>query len=524
MSPSRHTCQPAPPMIRLTLTATALWIASYAGLLTYTGTLRAEDDVVADPAAIQLTKPWQRHSILAHGRDAHGRLFDLTRQATFRSLTPGIVSVSETGVTRGLADGAGRVEVAAHGKTRIVEVSVTNATAPRRFNFENDIVPLLSRHGCNSSGCHGKAEGQNGFKLSVFGFDPRADYDALAKESRGRRVFPAAPDRSLLLRKISGADPHGGGVRITRGTRAYETLQGWIAAGLPQGDDSDPRVVSIELTPRERVMAMNAAQQLRVVATYSDGSAEDVTALAKFQSNNDSLVSVDEAGLVSAGQTPGQAAVMASYMGAVDVFQTLIPRQEFAGDYPELPERNFIDHFVNRKLQKLNILPSDLADDATYLRRVYLDVIGTVPTVAEARSFLDDNRPDKRRRLVDALLERPEFADYSALYWSDLLRVDRQTLGHKAAYAYYAWIRESLAKNKPLDEFALDVLTAEGTLQDCPPTAFYQVEKRPGDMASTFSQVFLGVRIACAVPSSSLRPLESAGLLRHAGHVRASPA
>jgi hypothetical protein len=373
------------------------------------------------------------------------------------------------------------------------------ATADERpYNFANDVVPLLSRFGCNSSGCHGKAEGQNGFKLSVFGFDPAGDYRALVMEGRGRRVFPAAADQSLLLRKAAGQAPHGGGIRIRQDSAEYRILHDWIAGGLRFGDDNDPHVVSITVTPRESVLGFGASEQLRVVARYSDDREVDVTGLARFQSNNEGLGTVDEAGRVTIGGTPGQVAVMASFMGEVDLFQTVIPRPGPTLSHAPLTENNFIDRLVAKKLESLNIVPSPPADDATFLRRVYLDTIGTLPTAEEARRFLGDARGDRRARLVDELLLRPEFADYWALKWADLLRVDRVALGHKGAYAFYRWIREGLAVNKPLDQFARELVTAEGPLAESPAGYFYKAVSKPGEMASTLSQVLLGVRISCA--------------------------
>jgi hypothetical protein len=371
-------------------------------------------------------------------------------------------------------------------------------TPPRSLHFENDIIPLLSRFGCNSSGCHGSAMGQNGFKLSVFGSDPAADYDALVKEARGRRVLPEAPEFSLFLAKPSGSLPHGGGVRIRRGTREYETIRSWLAAGMPVGDPAAPRVEAVRVEPAERIMGVKAEQQLRVIARYSDGSEVDATGLARFQSNNDGLASVSAGGLVTAGQVPGEAAIMANFMGAVAVFRALIPRPQTIAQYPALPGNNFIDPLVFGKLKKLNVLPSAPASDAEFLRRVYLDVIGTLPTSAEARRFLADARPDRRVRLVEELLSRPEFADFWALKWADLLRVDRQALGHKQAFAFYRWLRDSFARNKPLDVLAHEILTAEGPLSENGPAGFYKVVSKPGDQSSTLAQVFLGVRIACA--------------------------
>jgi hypothetical protein len=370
--------------------------------------------------------------------------------------------------------------------------------AERPLNFENDIIPILSRHGCNASGCHGKAEGQNGFKLSVFGFDPVADHRALVVEGRGRRVFPAAPEKSLLLLKASGGVPHGGGVRISPERAEYATLHRWIGAGMPFGSASDPAIVKIELSTHETTLAMGGSLPLAVQATWSDGRTEDVTALARFQSNNDGRAAVDDAGLVTAGQSPGMAAIMASYLGQVDTLHVVVPRSPAIETWPAVPEHNFIDTHVYRRLKQLNILPAEVCSDAEFLRRVYLDLIGTLPTADEARAFLADGRTNRRELLVDELLKRPEFTDYWALKWADLLRVDRQALGHKGAYDFYRWIHASLAAGKPLDAMAREIVTAEGPLAETPPANFYSAVREPGKAASTVSQVFLGVRIECA--------------------------
>lgn len=455
-------------------------------------------EITADPVTLRLQGPNARHSLLITGRTAENRIIDHTHAARYESLDPRIARVTAAGVIHAVKDGKTTVRVETEGRTLNVAVTVEGAATPRRFHFENDIEPILSRFACNSSGCHGKAEGQNGFKLSVFGFDPLADYAALTKESRGRRVFPAAPEQSLLLRKMAGQMPHGGGARIAAGSENYETVRAWIAAGMPFGEPDDPRVASIRVEPHDRQLAPRGRQQLRVIARYTDGREVDVTAHAKFQSNNEGLASVQPSGLVMAGEAPGEAAIMASFMNAVDAFRLVVPRMERIEHYPDVPENNFVDRLVFRKLRRLNIVPSELADDAEYLRRVYLDVIGTLPTPAEARRFLDDKRPDRRARLVEKLLRRPEFADFWALQWADLLRVDRAALGPKRAYAYYKWIHDSIAANRPFDEFARAFITAEGSLSQSAQANFYKVVNKPGQAASTLAQVFLGLRIACA--------------------------
>jgi hypothetical protein len=480
---------------------TILPVTCLSFVLAFAAPLAAQDKLVelsVDPPVVQLRGPQAVYSLLVTGKTADGRLVDLTHDAKFEVAQPAIAKVTGGGVIRSIADGKTAITIEAGGKTAMVRVDVQGAKEPRVYHFENDVMPLFSRFGCNSAGCHGNSGGQNGFKFSVFAFDPDADFNALVKEARGRRVMPTAPESSLLLLKASGQMPHGGGIRIRPATDEYNLLRGWIAAGTPRGDPNAPNVATIRVEPKERLMRMKNSQQLRVIARYTDGREVDVTAHARYQPNTEVLASVSADGIVSVGDTPGEVAVMASYANCVDVFRAVIPRIEVIASYPPFPENNFIDGHVSRKLKKLNIAPSDLCDDSTYLRRVYLDIIGTLPTAAETRRYLNDKRADKRALLVDELLERPEYADYWALKWADLLRVDRQALGHKKAYAYYRWIRESLAKNKPFDQFARELLTAEGPLEESGPANFYKVVAKPGETASTLSQVLLGVRIACA--------------------------
>ncbi len=475
-----------------------LSIAPVALLAQPPGRTEALGRIELTPAEVVLEGAGASRQLLVTGITRSGEEVDLTHQASYQLAGSGIAIVDDQGVIQSRADGEGRLRVRAGGKDLVATVRVADSTVRRPLNFNNDVIPIMSRFGCNASGCHGKAEGQNGFKLSVFGFDATNDYQALVMQGRGRRVFPASPEKSLLLLKVSGATPHGGGVRIIPGQPDYETLLNWIKAGTPVGSDDDPRVVGIQVFPDQRVVNMARPQQLQVIASFSDGRVEDVTRLSSFQTNSEILGKVDENGLVMAGESPGTVAVMATYMGQVDVFRAIIPLAESIREYPDVAEENFVDRHVNDQLRKLNLLPSPPADDATFLRRVYLDIIGTLPTAAEARRFLEDSDPERRARLVDRLLERPEFADYWALKWSDLLRVDRLALGHKSAFEYYRWIRDSIAQHKPLDQFARDILLAEGPLRDSAAGVFYKVVGSPNKQASTLSQIFLGIRIECA--------------------------
>lgn len=451
-----------------------------------------------EPATVLLDGPGQIVTPLVDGRTATDEAFDVTYLAEFESLTPQFCTVDANRRIRSVADGQGLVRVTLGNVKIEIPVTVRNSQQVRNFHFDNDILPILNKFSCNNSGCHGKAEGQNGFKLSIFGFDPRADHIALTQESRGRRVNPLIPADSLLLRKAAGGAPHGGGVRIAKTSEEYRTLHEWIAVGMPYGSAETPRVTRITVTPHERTLVLRGRQALRVVAKFSDGREVDVTHHARYQSNNESVARVDELGFVSVGDVPGDVAIMAAYLGEVDIFRALVPRNEPLTIASTAPVLNFIDQHVDAKLTKLRIQPSALCSDADFLRRVSLDLIGTLPTAAEARAFLASQDPDRRAKLVDHLLAKPEFADYWALKWSDWLRVDRQALGHDGAYRYYKWLRDGFAANKPVDQLARELVTGQGLLAEHPAGHFYKVMKDPGETASTLSQALLGVRIECA--------------------------
>lgn len=492
-------------MIRSTVAATLSAAALVWGAVTGSAEDTASDRRISvTPHRVMLTGADSRWQLLVQYARPDGLTVDATRQCRYESSDPNIATVSVTGVVRGHADGRTRIRIlpAGSGFTDGVELSVpvvvTGATGKRRLHFENDVLPVFSRFGCNASGCHGKAEGQAGFKLSIFGFDPPADLAALTQEGRGRRVNFTLPQQSLLLLKASGGVPHGGGVRIPKGSGEYRLLRDWIAAGAPRGPDDAARVESLQVHPSEQRMAMRASQQLQVTAVFSDGRHEDVTHHARFQSNNDALAQVDEFGLVTTGDTPGEVAVMASYLGAVGTFRAQVPQPDNGQPFPSRPVLNVIDELVDARLRKLNIHPSELCSDADFLRRVSLDITGTLPTADEARTFLASQDPQRRQKLVESLLQRPEYADLQALRWADVLRVDRLALGHKAAWSYYRWIRDSFAQNRPLDQFAAGVIAAAGPLAEQPGGYLYRVTKTPGTAAATVSQVFLGVRIECA--------------------------
>ena len=447
--------------------------------------------VVVTPVAVRLDSPESSEQLLVTLDGVDG-----TRGAKYVVADPAIATV----------DAAGRVTPKAEGKTEIVvthaavatrvPIEVTGLKSPRPVSFEQDIIPILTKASCNSGGCHGKAEGQAGFKLSVFGFDPEADYQALVHDSRGRRIFPASPANSLLLVKGAGVVPHGGGKKLDVEGLRYRRVLRWLQEGSKFANVKNSPVTALEVEPNHRTMALGSTQQLRVTAIQADGSRRCVTAEAEYSSNADTIAGADGRGLITAGGKPGEAAILVRYMGHVAVCRVTLPRPGVKFARPA--EANFIDKNVWDKLERLGIPPSDLADDATFLRRVFLDVIGTLPTALEASAFLADAAPDKRAKLIDKLLERPEYADFWAMKWADILKVDKDAVTPQGAVAMTRWIRRQFAENRPYDQFARDVVTAKGSMGADGPAAIFKALGTPEIAARGISQVFLGVRIECA--------------------------
>ncbi|HWA99407.1 MAG TPA: DUF1549 domain-containing protein [Pirellulales bacterium] len=378
--------------------------------------------------------------------------------------------------------------------------STVAAVHAERLTFERDVMPILTAAGCNQGACHGKSRGQNGFQLSLLGFDADFDYTAIVQEGRGRRVFPAAPDQSLLLQKATARTAHGGGERLQLGSDRYAVLHRWIAAGMPRRTSDDPVLVGIAVSPPERPLAAGEALQLSVVERYSDGSTRDVTALGAYQSSDPAIAAIDDRGRIVAGKLPGETSLMVRYMGNIATWNVVIPRPERlpAERYAALPRHNLIDELVYHKLAQVAVLPSPSAADHTFLRRAYLDVIGRLPSADEARAFLDDQALDKRARLVDALLERPEYADHWANKWADLLRPNPYRVGIKATLNFDAWIREAFRRNQPYDQFVFDLLTARGSTWRNGATVLFRDKRTPEELTTITSQLFLGVRLDCA--------------------------
>ncbi len=453
-----------------------------------------------DPAKVALSGADARQQLLVTAKKA-GRESDATGEATFQSSQPAVATVSADGIVRPVADGTTTITASLAGQTASTEVHVSNASQIPALHFAHDIVPLLSKAGCNSGGCHGKQSGQNGFKLSVFGFDTRADYQAIISEGRGRRVSLAAPCESLLLTKATNRVPHGGGRRIETDSVEYQRLLRWISTGTPWGDDESPRIVAIDVLPKQQVLPERSQQRLLVTARFSDGSLRDVTSEAVYSSNDETLATVDRHGRIATSNMAGESAIVARYQEHVASTFIAVPHNPQPASTSWLADwdrSQFIDRLVAEKWERLNLAPSPPADDATFHRRAYLDLIGKLPTPEEVRSFLADSKPDKRTRLVDSLLARPEYADYWALKWADLLRINRDDLGPKGAYQYHQWLRDSLARNQPYNEFVRELVTAQGSGEASGAVNFFRAFDNPNELTVAVSQVFLGVRLECA--------------------------
>ncbi len=409
-------------------------------------------------------------------------------------------------VTYGLAQPGMKLGTGAgHGLAVAAELAAASAPpaaarAEDPVDFARDIVPILSRHGCNAGGCHGKASGQNGFKLSLFGFDPAFDHEAITRQARGRRISLAAPRQSLLVAKAAGEIPHGGGRRIEPGTAAYDTLVAWIAAGAPQANPTAPGLTRVRIEPDRASLTVGGTVPLRVIAEYDDGRQRDVTSQAQFSSNLDVVASVSDEGVVQAGKQKGEAVVMARFQGQVAVFRAVLPHGPPRSEIPGFDTRQVIDRLVAEKWKQLGLLPSPPADDATFLRRVTVDLCGRLPTVEEVREFLADTSGDKRPRAIDRLLESPDYAAYFALRWGVILRNSRLAGSDQAAYAFHNWLKDMLARNRPYDELVRGIVAAAGEWQDAPAINWYWQSRddQLHQVTADTAQVFLGVRLQCA--------------------------
>ena len=456
------------------------------------------ESIAFEPGVDRVVGKGGRRRLIVTGRFSSGQLHDLTDTATFTVDPPRLAEIAPGGELLPRGDGAVLVTARVpEGATATLTLHIERCETESPVNFTDEVVPVFTRLGCNAGGCHGKSDGQNGFRLSLLGFYPDDDYDFLVHESRSRRVFPADPAFSLLLLKPTNRLPHGGGRRMEPGSYEYDIVARWIAQGMPRGSPDDPVLERIEVVPAWREMQFGAAQRLAVIAHSSDGAARDVTALATFESNQPEIATAGREGRVTAARSPGEAAVMVRFQGQVTVFRAVVPQGLPVTDTP--PERGFVDRAVMGRLRRLGIPPSPLCDDSTFLRRATVDITGRLPTVAETEAFLADGSPDKRDRLVDRLLDSPGFADTFASKWGALLRNKRRgPVDIPYTHRFHAWIRGAFQRNLRFDEFVRGVLTASGDVETHPPAAWFREVATPSLQMEDTAQLFLGMRLGCA--------------------------
>lgn len=424
---------------------------------------------------------------------------DLTGMARFTSLNPNIAAVSPAGLVTPMADGMATIRAEVEGQILETQVEVKGAQAAEAWSFRHDVQTVLTKSACNMGACHGAQSGKKGFKLALRGYDSLMDYNTLTRQSKGRRVTLADPARSLILLKATGAIPHGGGTRFDDDSLEYRIVSEWIAEGAPAPGPNDPTVVGLEIFPRQATLAAGASQQILVRALYSDGRQRDVTRWAKYTSTEAGVATIDDLGKVTVTGR-GEAAITVWFASRVTVasisvpYEKVVPAEAFAAS----PRVNFIDNLLIDKLQRLNIPPSGPSNDSEFLRRAFLNTLGVLPTATEAREFLSDQSPDKRAKLIDRLLERPEYVDYWSYKWSDLLLVSTKKLKGPAVWSFYSWVRRAVESNLPWDRLARDIVTASGSTIDNGAANYFVLHKDAKLLNEATTLTFLGLSIGCA--------------------------
>lgn len=456
-------------------------------------------ELLVFPDAIHLTTTRDRQSVVVQAFYEDGLTRDVTGEAALTLADPTLLRRDGT-TYYPLADGETVLTVKFADKTATIPVKVARAGESDPLSFRLDVMPIFLRAGCNTGSCHGSSRGKDGFRLSIFGFDPEGDHFRLTREMVGRRINRAVPADSTLLEKAIGAVPHTGGKRFEKESELYANLHEWIERGALNDDLSKlPKVVGVDLYPSKAVMdGAGTTQQMTVRARYSDGTDRDVTSLALFHTNNESSAAITEDGLVTAGDR-GEAFIMARFDEYTVGSQFIVLPKGLKFDYPSEPEGNYIDKLVADKLRKLRIAPSEVCDDATFLRRVFLDVIGLPPTPEDFATFMASTEPDKRARLIDELLERKEFSEIWVNKWAELLQIRSSiTVSYKSMFLYYNWLADKLQKNTPMDEMVRELLSANGGTFKNPATNFYQTTTDTLLLTENVAQVFMGMRIQCA--------------------------
>ncbi len=455
-----------------------------------------------EPATLQMVGPRAVAHFLVMAHYTDGTTADVTEKALV-TLPVGVAAQLTSGATlHPVKDGAATLQVKFAGKIATAKVTVQDSAKSVPVSFNNEVEPIFTRYGCNQGSCHGAQYGKGGYKLSLAGFDPDLDFANTVKQAKGRRVSLAEPERSLLLLKPALLVPHGGGRRLERGSADYRALARWLRDGTPGPNALEPQVTNIDVFPSERTLPHAGEKQRLVVrASYSDGVTRDVTEQTRLNTLNDAIASCTPDGLITAiGK--GQTAIMVRYGGQATVSTMFVPFQppvkgQGAISVAGLSGAGLIDALVTKKQRALGLTPSSLCDDRTFLRRVSFDLTGTPPTPERVAAFLADGSSDKRQRLVDDLLNSPEYADFWTLKWGDLLRSNRTNLGEKGMWSFTNWIHTQFVQNRPIDQFVHEMILAQGSTFTVGPSNYYRVANNPQDLAETTSQLFLGVRLQC---------------------------
>lgn len=451
------------------------------------------------PEKVTLNSSESRQQLLAQAL-VDGRGEDWTRQAQWTSSNAAVAEVDAAGMLVPKGDGDVIVTAKFGDTTASLKVKVDGYAKPFAWAFREHVVPVLSKRGCNQGACHGALAGKNGFKLTLRGYDPEVDYDVLTRQSQGRRIVLADPDKSLLLQKASFATPHGGGRLLKKDSFEYRVIREWIEQGAPAPTSADVEVVDLEVFPKSAILKPGAEQQLVVRAKYGDGRMEDVTRWAKYSSNDEGVAQVDDGTGRVKMLGNGEAAITVWYSSKVLYTRLAVPFTNAADPavYSKIPRRNYIDELVMAKLKGLGIEPSPVASDEMFVRRVFLDAAGVLPTPEEVENFLADKSPNKRERLIEAVLNKEEFTDYWAYKWSDLMLVSSRKLGAVGMQSFYNWIRESVKQNKPWNQFATEILTSSGNTRLNGALNYFVLHKDPIDLTENVTQAFLGQRLTCA--------------------------
>lgn len=458
----------------------------------------AVEKIILLPEKIQLSGKEARHRLSIQKISGDNIVGPVTAKYTLTSSNPSVVKIKE-GTLIPVSNGKATITATSETLQSKSSVVVSGINKPHRWSFRNDVQPILSKASCNSGACHGALAGKGGFRLSLKAYDVQGDFHTIVKQSRGRRIELSDPARSLLLIKPTGAVPHKGGVRFETDSPEYRILSEWIAQGASPPETKDPIVERLEVLPGRSILTKGQTQHLLVQAHYSDQSVRDVTQWTTFSSVNESVAQVNAKGSVTVTGF-GEGAIVCIFSSKIAISKITSPYTQKIDPtvYAKSPQNNFIDQLVIKQLKRLNLPPSPQSNDADFIRRIYIDTIGSLPTPKETRAFLADQSPDKRTKLIDHLLNRPEFVDYWTYKWSDLLLVNGALIRPQAVKAYHDWIHQHVKKNTPWDQMVRELVTAQGSSIENGATNFYAIHQDPESMTENVSQAFLGLSIECA--------------------------